>query len=528
MNKGAYLFLFLMYAYYLYVPTKQAMHMYQQNRYNNQRYWTWFALHVKDRYVTILKGFLSLATCYGLLFVSSDYMPIMLLAMLVCVYAYISYKLEEHKKYRKPFVVTKRIKRLWIGFYLGYVLLFFCMYCFDSIHIWILITPFFYYFPWCFLLFIANCLYPIETAIKMHYVHDAKAMLEAYRDNLSIVGITGSYGKTSVKMILSALLSDMYDTIITPQSYNNQMGITLTIRKQLTSLHEIFLCEMGADHVGEIQDLMDFVKPQYGIVSAVGPQHLQTFTSMDAILHEKMQMIEMLGKDGIGFINADNEYMQGYTIQNTCRIIRFGIHQKADYQAIDMKYSAQGSSFTILHKNRTYRFHTHLLGEHNVANITCAIAFAHTFHVPWAMLQQAVKRLAYVEHRLEVKKTATYTIIDDAYNANPQGAKCALDVIQQMPHKRFIVTPGFIDLGSQQEQEQYQFGKQIATCCDEVVLVGRKQTISIMRGLDDAAFSLEHVHIVDSIQEAFSFLNKNATNKDIVLLENDLPDAFHH
>lgn len=527
MDKIELLFFFIAYAFYVYIPTKRAMQMYQQNRYNIMRYMTWLRMAIKDDYKRIIGSFLCLATCYGLLFVAPDYFPAILLLLLVLIYAYISYKIEEEKHYRKPLVFTSRILRLMTGCYIGYTFLFLIFILAGTTPFWILMTPYLYFLPWLMVLLIGSIMKPIETSIRKHYAAEAKHILRK-QNHLAIIGITGSYGKTSVKTILYALLSDSYYTLMTPHSYNNQMGITLTIRQSLQRLHEVFICEMGADHVHEITALMQFVKPRYGVVTSVGPQHLQTFRSMENILHEKMQMIERLPEDGIGFLNKDNAYICSYDIHNACSIIWFAIHQEADYQACDIKYSTQGSTFAVLHDGTKHAFHTKLLGEHNVLNITCTIAIAHTLQVPWLLLQQAVERLAYVEHRLEVRKTSTYTILDDAYNANPQGAGYALDVLKQMPGKRFIVTPGFIDLGDQQELQQYQLGMKIAQCVDEVILVGRKQCISILKGLDEALYDGQHVHLVDSIHEAFTFLQQHAMKEDIVLLENDLPDAFHH
>lgn len=517
----------IVYAFYVYIPTKRAMQMYQQNRYNIVRYLTWLQMTIQDDYKKIISSFLCLATCYGLLFVASDYFPAVLLLLLVLIYAYISYKIEEEKQYRKPLVFTSRMVRLMMGFYIGYTFLFLVFILIGTTPFWILMTPCLYFLPWLLVLLIGNIMQPLETSIRKHYAAVAEHLLRKH-NQLAIIGITGSYGKTSVKTILYELLSDSYYTLMTPHSYNNQMGITLTIRQSLQRLHEMFICEMGADHVHEITGLMQFVKPRYGVVTSVGPQHLQTFRSMGNILHEKMQMIERLPQGGIGFLNKDNAYIRTYDIHNTCSIIWFAIHQEADYQACDIKYSTQGSTFTVLYSGKKHAFRTKLLGEHNVLNITCAIAVAHTLQVPWLMLQQAVERLTYVEHRLEVCKTSTYTILDDAYNANPQGAGYALDVLRQMAGKRFIVTPGFIDLGEQQELQQYQLGMKIAQCVDEVVLVGKKQCISIIKGLEEAHYDGQHVHLVDSIYEAFAFLQQHATKEDVVLLENDLPDAFHH
>ncbi|MEG0275306.1 MAG: cyanophycin synthetase, partial [Longicatena sp.] len=169
-----------------------------------------------------------------------------------------------------------------------------------------------------------------------------------------------------------------------------------------------------------------------------------------------------------------------------------------------------------------------LLGRHNVVNITGAIAVAHTLNVSWDVLKQLVSSLSYVEHRLQIIENEAYTIIDNAYNSNPEGAHYALEVMKQLDGKRVIITPGFLDLGKDSKQAHYEFGCYMAQCVDEVILVGKQQTKDIVVGLREKKFPLSKLHIVTTIQEAFSCLNSIATPDTTVLLENDLPDAFNH
>lgn len=514
------------YLFFLYVPLKQAMHMFQQNRYNRGRYQAWMRSYIRISWKTMTAIFLTLLLSYGLFFLQPTSMREVLLLMLVTIFAYISSKLEEERSYRKPFVKTARIHRLTVFLYAFYTVILCMLHTLCSPAVWILVTPFLYGSPWLVILLCAWILSPLETAIRNHYASDAQRLLQEHGD-LSIIGITGSYGKTSVKTILNELLSGVYYTLMTPGSYNNQMGITLTIRTKLQHLHEVFLCEMGADHVREIHDLMQFVKPRYGVVTSVGPQHLATFGSMDNILHEKMQMIECLPPDGIGFVNRDNAYIQSYTIKNKCHIVWFGMHEAADYRCSNIRYSEEGTSFTVTAENQEHSFHTRLLGKHNVVNITCAIAVAHTLGISWEIMALAVEKLPYVEHRLQVRKSFC-TLLDDAYNSNPEGARCALEVIKQMKHKRFIITPGFLELGEKQEEEQYTLGQEIADSVDVALLVGRIQTKSIVKGLQERQFPAQNIYICDSFQEALSIVQKQADSQDCVLLENDLPDAFNH
>ena len=132
-----------------------------------------------------------------------------------------------------------------------------------------------------------------------------------------------------------------------------------------------------------------------------------------------------------------------------------------------------------------------------------------------------------VEHRLQQKTIGGYSFIDDAFNANPTGAKMALDVLAMMPGKRWIVTPGMIELKDRQDELNRAFGAQMKGCCDEVILVGRNQTRTIYEGLQLSGFPMEHVQVVDTEKAAFTILWAQASKEDTILLENDLPDAFN-
>lgn len=511
---------------FLFVPIKKSLHMFQQNRYRKDRYLPWLQQQLCVKRKEVLENVLLLFLVYGLFFVSQEQFPQLLLGMLLLIYGYLDWRREELTTYRKPLVFTARAKRLWLMQLLVLLVLLLTMLHYGSVFWHIFFTPYLYFLPWFTILFSAMLLQPLEHFIQQSYMKQAKKKLCEHPE-LMIIGITGSYGKTSVKNILYHFMEETWFTLATPQSYNNRMGITKTILEQLQPLHEVFLCEMGADHVHEIYELMNFVKPQFGIVTAVGPQHLATFHSMENILKEKMQMIEQLDSDGVGFLNADNAWIRSYPLRIRAHIVWFGKDMLADYRYGNIQYDEDGTSFTITYRGKQYTFRTRLLGEHAVMNITCAIAVAHHMSISWEQLKRYTQQLPYVSHRLEKKSMGTYTILDDAYNANPSGARYAMDVLKAMKHQRIVITPGMIDLGSMQEKENEKFGRYMAHCADVVILVGVMQTRSIVRGLKEEQFASLHIHVVKDIHEAFTCLRKVAEPDAVVVLENDLPDAFN-
>lgn len=504
-----------------FVFCKNALHMFQQQRYEAYRYTKW--LFNKNN----LRVSKALVYCVAVLLVTFilksffQYVVVMLLSVLAAFYFI---KNEINKQYIQALKTTNRVKRQIVA--LGLLMLI-CEYLINKyiivgfVGILSIVLPYLLIYPMAYLTL------PIEEAIKKKYENEARNKL-AKLDSMVKIGITGSYGKTSTKNIINDIISQDYFTCITPASYNTPMGITRTIREILKPIHEVFVCEMGADKVGDITYLMDFVKPKYGVVTSIGPQHLNTFLQLDNIINEKMQEIELLPSDGVGFINLDNEYIANYKIQNNCKIVSVGINnKKADYVAKDIKYSKDGSSFNVKIKNKIYKFKTSLLGQHNITNILLGIAIALELGIDIKKVIKNVTCVNQVEHRLEVKRINTYTFIDDAFNSNPVGSKMALDVLALMPGKKVIVTPGMIDLGVKEDAINKDFGKYMKGKADYVILVGEKQTKAIYMGLEESKFNMKNVIVKKTVREAFNYVYANFTNKDTILLENDLPDAFN-
>lgn len=171
-------------------------------------------------------------------------------------------------------------------------------------------------------------------------------------NNMNIIGITGSYGKTSSKNILSDILNIKYNALPTPKNFNTTYGIMRTINEYLDKFTDTFIVEMGAFKVGEIKELCDFVKPKYGIITTIGTAHLETFGSRENICRGKFELIESLSKDGIGILNGDDEYQLNYKIKNKCKILWIGINnKKVDLYADNIEITDKGMTFDAHFKN---------------------------------------------------------------------------------------------------------------------------------------------------------------------------------
>ena len=367
----------------------------------------------------------------------------------------------------------------------------------------------------------------MEKMVTNYYINDAKKMLRSVPD-MKIIGVTGSYGKTSVKYYLHTLLQDKFNTLITPESYNTPMGVVKTIRESLKSTHEIFVCEMGARHVGDIKEICDIVHPHHGVITSIGPQHLETFFNMDNIIGTKYELADALPSDGMLFLNGDNEYVVGNADKYKNTIFYRTSSDGEGYRASDIKLSQLGTEFTVTTpEGEKEQFQMRLVGEHNVINVVGAIAIAHKMGISLKELRVPVRRIQPVAHRLQMIERGNVTIIDDAYNSNPVGSKAAVETLAMFDGVRILVTPGMVELGKEEDEFNYKFGTYAAKCCDYILLVGRKHTKPIENGVLDSGFAKEKCHVYDTLEDALScaYSIKEEGHK-FILLENDLPDNY--
>ena len=423
---------------------------------------------------------------------------------------------------KKPLVYTPRMKRLYAALALVAVLL--------GLLINVIGLPGVFMFIGVPYLTLAAgfIMQPVEKAISNGYLNDAKRKLAA-REDLIKIGITGSYGKTSTKFILASILSEKYDVLATPSSFNTPMGLTRVIREQLADHHQVFLAEMGARHVGDIKELVDLVHPKYGMITSVGAQHLETFGDVDTVANTKFELIEGLPEDGMGFFAADGGEVDKLFERAKVKKYRAGLKGVLlDMRADDIEVGPAGSTFTL--KNglgETVQCTTKLLGRHNIQNIVLACSLASKLGLTMEQIAKGVSKIEPVEHRLQLIPGANgVTVIDDAFNSNPVGAKAALDVLSGFPGRHVVVTPGMVEQGEQEDAINRQFGSQMAYACDIAILIGRKHTAPIVEGLLNGGMAQEAIYVVNSLEEATVILGQIGRPGDTVLFENDLPDNY--
>lgn len=434
------------------------------------------------------------------------------------------YFVQRKAKAKKPLVITARVKRL-IGIMLAVNLI--CAWAVCSVTpLWFcLLLPL---FSPVLLAVSAVIALPMEKLIQRMYLWDAMKKLDSMKGLIKI-GITGSFGKTSCKFMLESILSEKYRVLVTPASFNTSMGVTRIIRERLKPDHQVFVAEMGSRHPGDIRLLCKLVRPHYGIITSVGPQHLETFHTQEAICKEKFELACWIKEDGAMVFASDGGLCQGLYEKAKCpKHLSGQEHKGMGLYAKQIEVGPWGSRFLLCDGEREVPCQTRLLGQHNIGNLLAACTLARVLGLDLETIARGAGKCKPVEHRLQLLESAGgATIIDDAFNSNPVGASHALDVLSSFKTgRRIIITPGFVELGSKEAEYNHALGEKIAQCADIVILVGRKHTAPIAQGIREQGFDENALHIVSSLEESTALLGGMLRAGDVVLYENDLPDNY--
>ena len=509
----------IIWLFYLLMTMRYSVQMFQQNSYRVERYNRWLRSTGEWHSHANILALVSAIT----FMLTSHIAAIVLFGLWMLVIA----AAECAIKYKIPIAFTMRVKRLFITrlivtfavvtlvhiFAVEFTLVAMMVMCFDY---WTIV---------------ANAINrPMEAAITRWYYNDARRMLRLM-PNLKIIGITGSFGKTSTKHFLYRLLSEKYNVLMTPGNFNTTLGVVRTVREHLKPHHEVFIVEMGAKQRGDIKEICDLVEPQLGIVTSVGEMHLETFGSLENVARTKFELIDALPEDGYGIVNIDSQAAYDYLKAHGYKVATYGVdNADAQYRASNILYSSAETRFDVAVGDRVDEgYATHILGRGNVLNLTGALAVAEHLGISTEACRRALRQVEQVEHRLSMRRSGGVSILDDAYNSNPEGARMALEVLAgfSTEGRRYVVTPGFVEMGVKQYENNKVFGRDISRAnVDGVYVVNEVNRKAITEGLTEGGYPDAQVSCVASFQQAMAELQPKLRAGDVVLYENDLPDSF--
>ena len=374
-------------------------------------------------------------------------------------------------------------------------------------------------------------MYPIEKSINKTFISLAKKKLDSF-DGLIKIGITGSYGKTSVKNILSVLLSTKYKVVASPYSYNTPLGLSKTILENLKPSTEVFIAEMGARYVGDIDELSKMIEPNIGVITGIGNQHLATFNTRENLIKTKFELADyVLSHDGKMFVSADSSVAalesKNRGIFDAVVFAGLSGENSSNVTVENISYSVNGCTFDLSYNGKTVKCSTSLLGRHNISNIALAASVALNLGVTLDDIQKAISSLIPTSHRLAlVPSSSSLVVLDDAYNGSVEGTKAALEVLGTFSTKKFVITPGLVELGGEQFNSNFEFGKNLAHVADYIIITGTTNYDAICAGFEFGDGEKSRVLRAASVAQAVELMQTLASPGDVCLFENDLPDNY--
>lgn len=372
--------------------------------------------------------------------------------------------------------------------------------------------------PVCLVLSLA-LINPYFEKKNRRFIESASRKL--HESNAIKIGITGSYGKTSCKNILNAMLERKYSVICTDKNYNTPMGIALTVEK-MTGREEIFIAEMGARRRGDIAQLAEMVKPDYSITTGVCAQHLATFKSLHNIYLEKSELSKITKKTSV--FNCNDKYALKMYKEHKGRKIKVCCNKTGDVYATEIRCGAHGSEFKLCYGNESLELRTDILGRHNIINIALCAALALELGVEAAVIKDVVGELKPTPHRLEYIYSNGIHILDDSYNSNLSGVRCALEVLENLGDRKIVVAQGIVECGKEAAKINITVGRELAAHADVILLCGRNAKY-LEEGIKQTGFTGE-IYRYSCIDKAQADFNRILRHGDALLLQNDLPDVY--
>lgn len=437
------------------------------------------------------------------------------------------YALREQKYMRhakKKLVMTWRAKRI---FFVSFVLVLGVIF---GLYKWAVLSPLMVaiitvqLLP--FVLVAANIiLMPVEAYGRRKFVRMAKAKIA--KSKATVIGVTGSYGKTSVKHFLAHILAANAEVLYTPGSVNTLLGVSRIINQNLNSSHKFFIVEMGAYYIGSIKKVCDLVRPKHGIITAVGDAHFERFKTKENVAKAKFELANAVGENGVLIINK-NQIEERFFKLLPKSAVKVGEGEK--FFVSDVKQSEKGLQFVFNNGKEKMKIFAPIFGEHHAQNIALAIAMALELGMPATTIIAALKNLPQVAHRLEVKDAGGAVIIDDGYNSNPDGFASALELLgilgRGQKGRRILITPGMIEMGKLHDKLHHDLGEKAGEIADILIAVVPSRLKSFIDGFRKKAGKKALVVEVNGFADAKAWMSENLKVGDVVLIENDLPDSY--
>ena len=365
--------------------------------------------------------------------------------------------------------------------------------------------------------------------IKRMYFRVAEKKLKKY-PKLIKIGITGSYGKTSVKELLAQILSHSYKVAFTPKNTNSDIGISKFILATNFENIDVCIVEMGAYNKGDIKLVCDIVHPSIGILTAINQQHLSLFGSIENIQKTKYELVRSIPREGISILNADNPLCMQYAHELQSTVRTFGSEEETNPDCLVESARTHEGELSVRYKITSnggadkIEVQPKVVGEHQAMNVAPCILVAKHLGMSKEQIISAINNLHQPDQSIKLVTFGKAIIIDDSYNSNPDGFKAALELLGTFPsnRRRVVLTRGMDELGSESAELHEKIGNEISFFADELVIITPNFADALKRGI------ITKYH-TDKVQEIFdpekiaAYIENIKNQEVVVLIENKIP-----
>jgi len=481
--------------------TQKYLHIYQLKDYQNDRYFKYFSKkHTIFMFLSVIfVVFNAIFKNFSLLLFSNIVFFIVNLFVNTTII----------KTQKTPLKFTGKIKRLYLISTLLNLIFVLCPYYTILSFIVMMVSP-----------AVSNFLNIYDKIKNKKYISHAVNKIK--NSKIKVIAITGSNGKTSVKNILFDILKTEYRVLKTPASYNTPLGISKYINNNDIDKYDFIILEYGARRKGDIEKLCNLFGADYGIVTTIAPQHLETFKTISNIQQTKNELPLFLNEKFCVF-NTDNRYSVNLFKNKIGLKSEISLHNKTDIHASKIKINNGKTEFVLNVYKKKYKITTALLGKHNITNILLACALACHLNIKTENIISSIENLQPIPHRLELIRTHI-NVLDDSYNCSIASAKEAIETLKTFKGRKMVVTPGIIEGGKRQSQINFELGEMLADF-DFIVIVGNTNKEAILKGLNTKNFESKNIFYANTLEDAKQYFSLLKENENLLLL-NDLPDDY--
>lgn len=334
----------------------------------------------------------------------------------------------------------------------------------------------------------------------------------------NVIGITGSVGKTSTKEVVAAVVSQQFRTLKNKRSFNSDVTVPTSIL-DLNADHEVVVQEIGMWAPGEIRFLCTIVQPKIGIVTNVGPSHLERLGSIDAITNAKAELVESLSADGVAILNGDDERVRAMATRTRARVLFYGRDPSADVWADNIQsHGLNGISFDAHYEAQSVSINVRLVGVHNVYTCLAAIAAGLSLGMSWDAIRAGLNGKDVQSRIVIVPGPSGATLIDDSYNAAPLSTLAALDLLASLDGRKVVVLGDMLELGSYEEEGHRLVGRRVHEVADLLVVVGNRARWVALEA-QDQGMSSDKVIIAQDNDDVVGKVRPLLQQGDVVLIK---------